>query len=777
MKDLHIAACGLLLTLFLTVTALGQHLHAHGIPHTPTGYPVVTAATSGSWDDGATWVGGAPPGPNSVVIIPEEVIVTVDHVEANPANSMKWVRVDGVLAMSIAVDTRIYAETIYIAPTGVFAIGSPLISLPSNLTAEVVFTSPGTDFDRVWDEEQVSRGLIAEGKVKVYGAPKTHATVVANNVLKDTRSMTLATVPWNWEVGDEIVLAGTYFRRFQPFQDELRTIGGLTRTGTLTITATEPAFQYDHLQVSSAGGTPLKFHVANLTRNVIFRSQTTTHTYDRGHIMLTNADSQVEWAALIDLGRTDKSIPLDDFVVSETGMVKTAPANLHNRRGRYSLHVHKAGATAPWTTAPTKVTGCVAKNTPGWAFANHGSHVDFWQNVAYDFTGAGFVTEDGDELGSFIDNIAIRGKGDGIFDGRKARINFDNEQRPQPLGDFAFMGDGFWFSGPAVRVNGAVANSLNGNGMIWHTTGAVDPATVTATYPFGSYVGFPMDRIAPVYGVSTLVPRTWVTTPTKAIIADLPILECANVQSYANFIGFRLRFNNHDSNAWYGEDPFRFDLQIVPAAGQTNNASVPTRLTESISNLELWNNEAAYLLRYAGDTNWSNVAAINRLDYDDFIPANNPSRAPIFAAESFFQIKNMNFAGLLIDGWDIANWLDNATTPPPYQNINVIAPTYRNYALTNVWHRTGGVTCTTPTLGATSSTATHTTLSWSGGAGRYLLRYRIANAQQWNYKVVEGLDAIVPTLAGQNYVWQVIRGCTSTNTPSYYTPQGSFTTP
>lgn len=760
----------LLAALLLTIAVHGQH--AHGVPPTPPGHTVYTAATSGSWNDGSTWAGGATPGPNSVAIIPAGVLVTIDHLETNPANSLKWVRIEGTVSVSTAVSTRFYAETIYVTSTGAFQVGSPLVSIPANHTAEIVFTSPGTDFDRAWDPEQMSRGLIAEGKVIVYGTPRTHAVTVANDVLEDSRAMTLESAPSNWQPNDEIVLAGTYFRRGLPFQDELRRIGSITGT-SLTIAGADKSFDFDHLQVMALDETPMKFHVVNLTRNVIFRSQTTTHTYDRGHIMLANPDSQLQWAALIDLGRTNKAIPLDDFTVGPTGIVQTPLAQVNNRRGRYSLHVHKAGWGGSVTEAQTKITGCVARNTPGWGFVNHGSNVDFSQNIAYDFTGAGFVTEDGNELGSFTNNVAIRGKGDGLYLDRKGRINFANASRPQPIADFAFMGDGFWFNGPAIRVNGAIASSLNGNGMIWHTTGAVDPATANATYPYGRYTAFPKNQIAAVYGVSTLQPRTWAGDTNQAVIADLPILECTNVQVYGAFIAFRLRFNNHDSNAWYGELPYRYDLQIMPAPGQGNNVAVPTRLTETISNLSLWNSEAAYLLRYAGNASWSNVIAANRLDFDEINPQHNPSRAPIPATESFYNIQNMTFNGLVIDGWDIANFLSNVTSTG--LNITVNSPVYRNFALTGTWNRDPSI-CGAAPLGAPVVSANSTLLQWSGGPGNYLVRYRVSGAQHWSYVTVRTLSVVVPTVPGKTYVWQVMHGCPGTNTVTYYTPPGTFNT-
>jgi G8 domain-containing protein len=774
----------------LLVLALAAAAHAvpnPDIPPTPTGYPIYTAAPAGgSWNAGSTWTSGTVPVPNSVVLIPANVTVTIDHIQNDPASSPKWVRVDGRLSVSTAVSTRFYVETLYITETGTFTIGGEAAPLPLGRTAEIIFTTTGP-IDTSWDAEQMSRGLIAEGPVRIFGIQRTHAIAVTSDVAKGTQAMTLETAPLNWQPDDEIVLAGTYFRRAHEFQDELRQIGSLSGT---SLTANAP-YQYNHLHVTSGAMRP-NFHVANLTRNVIFRSQSTEHWYDRGHIILMNRDSQFYRAALIDLGRTDKRAPLDDFIVDGTGTHKQMnPALVINHRGRYALHVHKAGWTTPSSQPPIRVDGCVVKRTFGWAFVNHGSYVDIRRNVAYDFTGAGFVAEDGNEIGNFINNIAIRGHGDGEY--LKTRINFGHPTRKQPLADFGFTGDGFWFNGPALTVNGAIANSCNGRGMVWHTTGAVDPKKADATYPYGRYTSFPTDQIVNVYGpaATTLQPRVWNGNANEANISDLPILLSTNIQSYGNFIGFHLRFNNHDNVAWYTEDPFNFDEQITPAPGQVGHQAVPTRLTETISNLTLWNDEEAIAIRYAANALWNGVTAINQLDYDE-TQAVNPSIHPVHGTEEMFKLDNMTFNGLTIDGWDIANFLELLSTNPNNgatvsdkgTNIVVNTPVYKNFAITGTWDKTtAAIPCPLPTLNTISppSGATSVLLSWqiapSLVVDKYLIRYRLVDAtegQFWTYRESKENVIAVPTLPGKSYTWQVMTGCTKTL--SNWTAPGPFGT-
>ena len=72
----------------------------------------------------------------------------------------------------------------------------------------------------------------------------------------------------------------------------------------------------------------------------------------------------------------------------------------------YALHFHQTGPDAHHS-----VRNSVVHGSPGWGFVNHGSHVDFEDNVSYGATGAGFVAERGDERGSMKGNLAVGSSG------------------------------------------------------------------------------------------------------------------------------------------------------------------------------------------------------------------------------------------------------------------------------------------------------------------------------------------------------------------------------
>jgi len=770
MKRLHAIRVFIAVLAFAAVSASAQM-----IPPPPGAFThtVKSGVTSGFWDDPLTWLQNSVPVAGSVVDIPAGKTVTLRTMESA---HVTWIQVEGTLALSTTANTRLTVETLYIKMGGVFTIGTSTANfVPANLKAEVVFCNNGAAVNYVWDMEQVSRGLISEGKVRVFGAPKTYMKPVIANVRRTTSTITVSgAVPTDWAPSDSVVLTGTYFRRGSPAQDERMTIGTLNGS---TITTTSP-FVYDHMRAGS-----MNLHLANLTRNVIFRSDSVSPAALRGHVMIMNGDANIQNATFNDLGRTDKSIRLDDVQVINNRLENKPTDQIGNRRGRYSLHFHKNQYA---TMAVVK--GCVVNGTVGWGFVNHKSNVDFEQNVAYNFTGAGFVTEDGDEIGNFIDNIAIHGSGDGNY--YKQRIVFGNAYRPQPISDFAFDGDGFWFQGPALHVRNNVANSCNGAGMIWHTTGQVDVASALApgskTPPvdaYGAYTYFLRSRIQsiytgfPGYSLSTFIPRYWRNDPNLVIISDLPILECNGLESYANLVGFRLRFNNYNNVDWYDEAPYGYDADITPIANNDKKA-MPSRLRQQVLNLSLWNDEQAFSTIYAMKTDFNNVQAINRLDYDETAPYANPSLDPVTGAMLEFQIQQMTFTNLLIDGWEVAGFIESGVRNQRAQVTFIPPKTYVNYANPDIWDTT--TTCgapLNPTGSATSQTTAHLSWTANGAVDRYVVRYKAGAEQQWTYWPPTTATAVNLTglLSGRTYTWQVISGCS--RSPSQWTGALTFPTP
>ena len=775
--------------LSLTITLAFSSPGFGGFPAPPAPYTHV-AISDGGWQRPENWDVGQIPGDGAIVHIPEGRQIAIVREETA---RHRFIRVDGNLRHVIARDTRLLVETLYVGPTGSFTMGLPLFRVHADRTAEVVFTSSGP-IDLAWDPFQRSRGLISDGAVHLYGAIKTPFVTMTRDALAGDPSLEvdkdLNAIGANWQAGDEIVVTGTYFRRGEESREEKRTI---QLVSGYEVVLDQP-LAFDHIRASDS----FSLHVANLTRNVTLRSETTANCpsppppaldcpppalppsgcSDRGHVMFRNSDVDISQVAFVNLGRTDKTRPLDDTVVAfdeltcaqvngkcscdYTGEVfPPVVSEIQNPRGRYAVHFHRNGLQPGVATPPSSVHDSVVVGTPGWGFVNHSSHVDFQRNIAYDFAGAAFVTEAGDELGNFIGNLAIRGTGNGEY--RPARIMFQNFERPQALADFGFSGDGFWFQGPAIRVRDNIANGCNGAGMIWFTTGAPDVTDIGLDNR-NNYTGFPDTALQPTYGhfpdFAAFEGRHWNHAPNRLVVSDLPILECVGFEAYANLVGFRFRFHNLDNNDWYTEDPFNYDLDIVGIPGQGNRFAV--RMRETVRDLVLWNNEQAFRSRYSSLTDFEKIVAVNRLDFGN--------SARFAGGELNFQIFDTTLADITIDGYPIAGWIDDDDDDVPNQLTFLTPQDYSNYVMFDTCKGciNGVPNGLCPSVGPISKipNSTSVQLSWPVDPAheRYLARYWIEGEDVMRFEESEAsgltLNMNLPGLEpNTTYRYQVLAGC------------------
>ena len=460
----------------------------------PDGAATNTAIRNGNWSDPSTWAFGQVPQAGAMVNIPAGYTVTYN---VNGASQLKWLRVNGALTFSTTQSTKLTLDTLVVSPQGTLTIGTASNPIPANVTAEVDFTANGP-IDTTWDPTQLSRGLISHGVANIHGAMKTSFVALAGNAMAgDTHLTFSSSVPADWKVGDKIVLTGTYVDPNGSnsdnghFHDEILTITGISGS-TLTFTndnlGGSNQLRYSH---TAPAGHGLSIYVANLTRNIVFRTlnAASVPTQQRAHVMfMHNPNVDVENAGFYDLGRTDKSIPINDVGTNVNG----TPGGGTNVRGRYALHFHRTGDTNV-NGVLSKAIDDVVWGSPGWGYVNHESNVLMQDDVAFDVHGASFVTELGTELGSFIHNIAIKGVGDGqVHSG-----DFFLGGREQNF-DLGFTGDGFWLQGaPGIRsVSGNVVASMNGFAYMTFGQGELiaDPVPVRtilqSNLPDPSY-GFP----------------------------------------------------------------------------------------------------------------------------------------------------------------------------------------------------------------------------------------------------------------------------------------------
>ncbi len=433
----------------------------------------ITAENDGDWSNGNTWNLNRAPTTGDRVYIPEGRHVDFDIVSSD---SLRTLRLDGTLAFATERNTALIVDTLIGGMGSVLTLGTEATPVQAQFNARLVFSDyddPNDESDggferrdpesADFDPAMLGLGLITHGRFESAGAARAHGgTLSAEPVIGD-QQLALAFEPSGWQPGDEIVIAGT---QRDALGDEKRIIAAISER---LITLDRP-LDKDHTTVGhSRDGLALAVHVINLERNVVIETNdggraptTTDYTYtnddlrqdftfdlfhDRGHIMFMHSNNvTIRHTRFHALGRTSKHGAIDDNQFDSDGTLTHAGMN---PRARYALHFHRAGLDG----VAGLVEGSVADSNPGWCYVNHGSHVNFIDNVAYDCDGAAFVTERGDELGSFVSNIAIRNTADEAK--RSVALRF---QARKPINDFGFGGHGFWLQGINVIARDNVSS-------------------------------------------------------------------------------------------------------------------------------------------------------------------------------------------------------------------------------------------------------------------------------------------------------------------------------
>lgn len=416
-----------------------------------------TAVKNGSWFDTSTWKGGRIPGNNARVVIPKGIDVTYD----DTSNARLFgLRVDGQLDFATNADTKMIIDTFIVSSDGTLTIGTEKNPVQSNVKTEILIAGKGA-IDTKWDPQQLSRGIVSHGVVSIHGEAKTSHLKVAVDPAAGDKTLVLESAPSNWRVGDRIVLTGTQYVA-NGTQDEERTITSI-KGSRITL---NKALTYDHDTPSSE----LKAYVANQSRNVVIATENADGlpANQRGHIMFMHSDNvDVRYAEFNDLGRTDKSKLIDDFQIRNDAKGSRAldkngdpiVGKRTNIRGRYALHLHRTGVNGD--DSPAVLVGNSVAGSPGWGIVQHDSYAVLENNLSYDVFGAGFVSETGNEIGAWKNNISIKNQG------RKG-----NEKHGEGNHDFGFAGHGFWFQSRSIENEGNVAAGNRGSGIFYFHRGA-----------------------------------------------------------------------------------------------------------------------------------------------------------------------------------------------------------------------------------------------------------------------------------------------------------------
>ncbi len=440
----------------------GEHMALFGL--VPVAEATHIAVNNGSWFDPNTWATGEVPPDGAKVLIPDGV--TVDY-DGESAVSLFTVRVDGALEFATDQDTFMEVDTLIVSASGELIIGTAENPVADGVEAVIQIADNGP-IDVAWDPMLLSRGVVSHGTVEIHGAEKDTFLKVAIDAMAGDTSITLEAPPDGWAVGDRLVLTGTHLPEFD------RVTFGETHDVTtedeeLIITAIDGnvisfdrALEFNH-------DTPrddLKAYVANYTRNVrvITENADDLPVHQRGHAMFMHSDDiDVRYAEFTDLGRTDKSERAFDV-----GDLETVESD-SNVKGRYSLHIHRAGVADQ--DDPAMLVGNAVWGSPGWGFVHHDSNAVLSDNAAYDVFGAAFVAETGNETGRWVHNIAIKSIGVGGFgDDNNPKVGADVEAF-----DLGRTGAGFWFQGRIVdAVDNVAASVPGGHGFVYFSRGSLE---------------------------------------------------------------------------------------------------------------------------------------------------------------------------------------------------------------------------------------------------------------------------------------------------------------
>ncbi|MCH9651708.1 MAG: G8 domain-containing protein [Deltaproteobacteria bacterium] len=403
------------------------------------------ALASGDWSDPSTWKDGRVPKAGAEVWIPTgaRVEVTRDHGSA----ALDWILVDGELAFAPDRTTALKVVTLVISESGRFQIGSADQRVAVGKRARLIFADRG-ERDSHRDPMDLSGGLLASGRVELYGATKTAWVLPQGGLTKGVREVSVGDFPEGWQAGDEVLIPGT---APDGEQDEVLTLSRVSaKQGRLRF---DRPLEFDHPAPQG-----VQVPIGNLTRNIVISSESYRDISRRGHVMFMHQQTGVviDGVAFRNLGRTDTRIA--HTFPRLDGREKLVPGTDANTIARYAVHFHvRAGADRE--VDPHIFRRSVIVDSPKHGLVNHGGHVLAQENVTYRVDGSHFFGENGSEIGTFEGNLAVRSGGSP--EGYKG---FGLKSRMYMF-DFGHGGHGFWTQGAGIVMKGNYAFGHQGAGF------------------------------------------------------------------------------------------------------------------------------------------------------------------------------------------------------------------------------------------------------------------------------------------------------------------------
>jgi hypothetical protein len=360
---------------------------------------------NGAWQATSTWSPARVPQSSDKVLISHAVTYNTT------TGNVDTIGIDtgGKLGFNTGVNTKLRVGTLLVMPGGTLEVGTEQQPVQAGVTAEILIANKALDVSN--DPARFGTGLLAiDGTVTMSGAPKAPTFVRLTSEPRAGQS-TLATAQsvLGWRQGDKVFLPDSrqllatssspaYWWQTTPQWEErvLQSTGGSQLTLTQALSFTHPG--------ARDGNGTLDFlpHVANLTRNVIVRSESSSGT--RGHTFFAQRSRvNIHYVLFQDLGRT---------TVSALGG--------SNPAGRYSLHLHHLiGPTSPLSGGyQYKLIGNVVSGGQRWGLAIHDTHFGLIRdNIVYNIAGSGIVAEDGSETKNVIEQNFVARIGASVTQG------------------------------------------------------------------------------------------------------------------------------------------------------------------------------------------------------------------------------------------------------------------------------------------------------------------------------------------------------------------------
>lgn len=341
-------------------------------------------------------------------------------VTLSPNSTYDYIENQGTLRILRNVDTVLHVTHLFNLPEGVLDFGTAIDPIPADRTVDIILR--GTPIDLTRDPFTWGNGILNFSQQTRVGAMKTSRLRIAD-VQAGATTLTLASTPVGWRVGDELLLP-----------DTKRPSGGIdvaprreapvfiTAINGTTVTLSKP-LDFEHITwfappppdailypaeaaawhaffngIGAPAGDVIHPICANLTRNITIKSESTLipgHTANIGE----EACWDIRGNVLSNLGRTTTA-PLDNTTADASGNVTHQGTH---QQGRYTHHNHHAHHSHDVHPLDCEDIGNVYRGmgTTGskWGHVTHGSHDTLIEDcIVVDFPGAGFVTEDGYEV-------------------------------------------------------------------------------------------------------------------------------------------------------------------------------------------------------------------------------------------------------------------------------------------------------------------------------------------------------------------------------------------